>query len=111
MAIDAPCWSCTAHHDKCASSCSLRSTYLAGVLREEEFKILLAFHAELKRAESLHGPMVSVHHGAHVMWREYRELSDAIAANKLDIMDADVAKECTHVGAMALRFLKDLGEK
>jgi len=101
------CYTCTAYHDD--FDCSLRKQYLADVIREDEFKILLEIHGELKRAEKKHGPMLSTAHGAFVVCQKADELARAVAAEKSDGLNDDIREEAVQVGAMALRFLKDLG--
>jgi hypothetical protein len=79
----------------------------------QEEAVVALFVDELLKARSIHPKgIVTQHDGWAVIHDEMVELFDAIRAKHpdgVDAHDAEVVKEVVQVGAMALRFLLDLG--
>lgn len=61
---------------------------------------------ELKRAMSIHPPMLSLHHGKAVIEEEFDELWDEIKLKNPD--KEKLRAEAIQVAAMAVRFIHDL---
>ena len=61
---------------------------------------------ECDRGRQIYIPMRSIHEGYALLLEEMDELWDEI--KKKEIEEEKIAKEASHVGAMALRFLQDL---
>lgn len=63
---------------------------------------------ELARAQKIHEPMATAHHGIAVIREEYKELENEVF-KKESIRDNDrMIEEATQVAAMGMRFLIDV---
>lgn len=69
---------------------------------------LRAVEAEVSRAEAKFPPFHSAHEGWAVIMEEVDELWDMVRRDSADSLAA--RRECIQVAAMAIRFMKDLGE-
>lgn len=103
-----PCLNCYANSYSCDGGCRAKDEYDLAVRRWEAVLIINEILAELERAESKHKPMATPHHGLSVIRAEYLELEREVYAEKSDTLNERMVEECIHVGAMAIRFLKDL---
>lgn len=75
-------------------------------MSRQEVDAVLAIVKELNRARALHStPMRSAHEGFGVIYEEVHELLDEVRSNDR----IKQLKEATQIGAMAARFLIDLG--
>jgi hypothetical protein len=82
-------------------------SFCAGCLQrmKRERFALERIHVEVQRAIELHGPLSGPHEGFAVIREELDELWDAVKRDDLE----DALEEAVQVGAMAVRFLADLG--
>ena len=69
---------------------------------------LRAVRSEIDRAEAKFPAFHSGHEGIAVIWEEVDELWEHVRRDQSSSLSA--RRECIQIAAMALRFMKDLGD-
>lgn len=63
---------------------------------------------ELNKATSEFGAFHNAHEGLAVIWEEFEELKEEVFKKQSEYDMKNMKKEAIHLGAMAMRFIRDV---